>query len=182
MGDDMEMIGTERLVIRRFRREDAADLYEYLSDEDVVRFEPYEAFSMAQCEQEAAQRAEDPSYWAVYLRDGGKLIGNIWFCQTGPEFDTWELGYVFNAKYQHRGYATEACRAVLDRAFGAMNARRVVAMCDPLNAPSWRLLERLGFRREGHKLQTVFFRRDAQGNPIWKDTYEYAMLKNEWKS
>lgn len=175
----MENIATERLFIRRFQPGDARDLHEYLSDPEVVKFEPYGVFTEQASAAEAARRGSDPAFWAVCLRDG-KLIGNLYFNEAEPEFSTWELGYVFNAKHQGMGYATEACRALLSHAFRDLGARRVVAMCDPLNSASWRLLERLGMRREAHKLQTVFFRRDEVGRPIWKDTYEYAMLAGEW--
>ena len=49
---------------------------------------------------------------------------------------------------------------------------------DPCNAASWRLLERLGFTREAHFRQDVFFRRDAADKPIWKDTYVYGLLNS----
>lgn len=57
------------------------------------------------------------------------------------EFETWELGYVFNNTYQGMGYATESAKAVLKEAFESLGARRVIAMCNPENAPSWRLLD-----------------------------------------
>ena len=56
----------------------------------------------------------------------------------------------------------------------------MVAHCDVENFASWRLLERLGFRREGHLLANASFRRDADGDPIWKDAYAYALLDREW--
>jgi [ribosomal protein S5]-alanine N-acetyltransferase len=178
----MNRIETERLLIRRFKPDDWRDLYEYLSDKEVVKYEPYDVFSAEECIAEAARRAEDPAFWAVCLREGGKLIGNIYLTEAEPEFSRWELGYVFNRQYQGKGYASEASAAMVSHAFMALGALRVVAMCDPLNTASWRLMERLGMRREAHKLKNVFFWRDAQGNPIWKDTYEYAVLAEEWKS
>jgi RimJ/RimL family protein N-acetyltransferase len=65
-------------------------------------------------------------------------------------------------------------------AFQNKNARRVIAMCNPLNAPSWKLLERLGMRREGHLRKNIYFKKDQAGNPIWLDSYEYAVLAEEW--
>lgn len=53
---------------------------------------------------------------------------------------------------------------------------RIFAECDPENQNSWRLLESLGFEREAHLKQNVYFWTDAQGNPLWKDTYVYSML------
>jgi len=80
------------------------------------------------------------------------------------------------------GYATEAVKALLDDIFHDKNARRIVAACNPLNESSWKLLERLGFRKEGHLIENIYFKKDGDGNPIWSDTYEYGILADEWVS
>lgn len=170
---------TERLLIRRFSPNDWPGLYEYLSQEDVVKFEPYEVYTEEASKEEATRRAGDNNFWAVCLKSNGKLIGNIYLCKQ--DFDTWELGYVFNSNFQGKGYATESAKALVDDIFSNQNGRRVVAMCNPLNVQSWNLLERLGLRREGHLLQNIYFKKDNAGNPIWSDTYEYAILSDEWK-
>lgn len=169
---------TEHLLIRRFRADDGGDLYQYLSQEEVVKFEPYEVFSKEASKQEAIKRSKNDAFWAICLKGSGKLIGNIYLAKQ--EFDTWELGYVFNKKFQGYGYATEATIALIDNIFKEQNARRVIAMCNPLNESSWKLLERIGLRREGHLLQNIYFKKDEQGAPIWSDTYEYGILVSEW--
>lgn len=169
---------TERLLIRGFTPDDWQDLYEYLSQKVVVKYEPYETFTEDASKQEAARRSEDNNFWAVCLKDCRKLIGNIYLSKQ--EFDTWELGYVFNADYQGKGYATEATQAVVNDVFKNHNARRAIAMCNPLNEPSWKLLERLGMRREGHLHENIYFKKDSTGCPIWQDTYEYGILIEEW--
>ena len=169
-------IRTERLLLRPFEAGDADDLYAYLSDPEVVKFEPYDPFTREQCAQEAVSRAANPGFTAVVL--DGHVIGNIWFGQEGE--DTYDVGWVFNRAYQGKGYATAAARAVVDDAFRNRGVRRVTAHADPLNPASWRLCERLGMRREGRLVKNVFFKRDEDGNPIWKDTYLYAILAEEW--
>jgi RimJ/RimL family protein N-acetyltransferase len=169
---------TERLRIRGFLADDWKDLYDYLSDKQVIKYEPYDAFTEEESRREAMKRSKDENFYAVCLKDTDKVIGNLYFSEQ--EFGTWELGYVFNANYQGKGYASEAAAALLEDAFRNRGVRRVIAMCNPENAASWRLLERLGMRREGHLLQNIFFRKDEQGNPIWQDTYEYAILSDEW--
>ena len=169
---------TDRLIIRKFTPDDWPDLYEYLSQEEVVKFEPYKVFSEESSKEEAIRRSEDESYWAVCLKDNCKLIGNIYLSKQ--DFDTWELGYVFNKNYQGKGYATEATKSLVHDAIKNQNARRIVAMCNPLNESSWKLLERLGFRREGHLTKNIYFKKDEDGNPIWVDTYEYGILAEEW--
>lgn len=171
-------IVTPRLIIRPFLPKDWRDLYEYLSDEEVVKYEPYEVFSEEQCKQEAMQRSKNTAFLAVCLKDGGKVIGNLYF--EKQDNDTWELGYVFHAMYQNQGYATESAGAVVDRAFREDGAHRVIALCNPENSASWRLLERLHMRREGHLKRNIFFKRDENGDPVWQDTYEYGILAEEW--
>lgn len=179
----MEILETDRLIIRRFLQEDWKDLYDYLSKEEVVKFEPYGVYDENQCKEEAARRSSDLAFWAVCLKDSNKLIGNLYFSEQNPSiFQTWELGYVFNDEYQGKGYASEACNRLLEFGFEELEVRRVIANCNPLNIKSWRLMERLKLRREGHSLQTVYFKLDKEGNPIWHDTFTYAILRAEWKN
>ncbi len=174
----MRELVTEGLIIRNFRESDGKDLYEYLSEEEVVKFEPYKPFTKNEAYSEAKRRSEDERFLAVCLKSG-KLIGNLYFAKE--DFDTWEVGYVFNKSYWGKGYATESLKALIKYAFEEMKVRRIIAMCDPKNSNSWRLLERVGMRREGTLLENVYFHTDEDGNPIWKDTYEYALLKSEYK-
>lgn len=172
----MNIISTKRLTIRSFKEEDWKDLHEYLSDEEVVKYEPYGVFSEEEAKHEAINRANNQCFYAVCFNE--KVIGNLYLGQG--DFDTWEIGYVFNRAYQGQGYATESAQALVDYAFSQLGARRLIAMCNPKNVQSWRLLERLRLRREGTLLQNIFFKRDAEGKPIWCDTYEYGILKSEW--
>ncbi|MGC3994989.1 MAG: GNAT family N-acetyltransferase [Propionicimonas sp.] len=169
---------TPRLSVRRFLPTDGPGLHAYLSRPEAVAFEPYPVQSADACERLAAERARDPDFWAVCL--GDVLIGNLYLHPEEPvAWRTWELGYVFHPDHWGRGYAHESAAALLDRCF-AQGAHRVVAHCDPANPASWRLLERLGLRREGHLRQNASFASDAEGRPVWKDTYPYAVLASEW--
>jgi len=179
----MNQLETNRLILRPFISDDAADLYEYLSDKTVLKYEPCEIFTFDACKAEAISRSQNKAFWAVCLKDTGKLIGNIYFSRIDPlDLLTYEIGYVFNATYQKQGFAAEAATAILNYAFNALHARRVIAMCNPKNVNSWRLLERLHMRREGHLIQNIYFNKDEEGHPIWQDTYEYGILAQEWLS
>jgi RimJ/RimL family protein N-acetyltransferase len=179
----MDFLETERLVLRRFEESDAGALYEYLSDPEVVKYEPYDVMTLEECAEVARRRSSETRdvFWAVCLKENGKLIGNVYFAQQEPEeFMTWEIGYVFNSAYHGLGYATEACARVFRYGFEGKNAHRIVAGVNVKNTASWRLLERLRLRRESHQLQCVFFKRDSAGTPIWVDSYEYAILAAEY--
>lgn len=177
MGLSNEIV-SERLIIRKFRAEDWKDIHEYLSDKKVIQFEPYEPFSENESKEEAIRRAENKAFLAVCLKESGKVIGNLYFAKQ--DYETYELGYVFNSNYWHNGYATESVKALMKYAFIEWKVRRIIAMCNPKNELSWRLLERLNMRREGHLHQNIYFKTDVNKQPIWQDTYEYAILASEW--
>ena len=166
---------TKRLILRRFRESDLQDLHEYLSDPQVVAFEPYKPMTIEEVKENLAWRISTDEMIAVVLKEIDKLIGNVYLGKR--EFDSLEIGFVFNSRFQHRGYAQESCEKLIQAAF-ASGVHRIYAECDPENENSWRLLERLGFRREAHLHQNVYFWKDALGNPIWKDTYSYSLLSN----
>ena len=174
------MLKTERLVLRPFEEADAEGLHAYLGDEEVVRYEPYGAMTMEECRLEAARRASDEAFWAVCLADG-TLIGNL-YLSGADEFGTREIGYVFARACWHKGYATEAARRLMAYAFERLATRRIIALCDTRNAASFALMERLGMRREGEFKKNVGFKTDAHGNTIWKDSYQYAILKEEFEN
>lgn len=172
---------TRRLILRRFRAEDYRDLFEYLSVGEVVRFEPYGPLTLQQCVAEANSRAASDNYWAIVERESGKMIGNIYFRQSEPlKFMTYELGYILNPKFWGRGYATEAAARVVRHGFENCGAHRIVANCDMRNTRSFRVMERLGMRRERAAIKDAFFRYGDDGRPQWHDSYQYALLAEEF--
>lgn len=164
---------TERLILRRYTERDFDDLFEYLSDDEVVKFEPYKAMTAEETRENLKWRIETDEMIAVELKENHKMIGNIYFGKR--DFDSREIGFVFNRNFWGKGYAKESCRAIIEFAFQS-GVHRIFAECDPENQNSWRLLESLGFEREAHLKQNVYFWTDEQGNPLWKDTYIYSML------
>ena len=174
------MLKTERLMLRPFEETDAEGLHACLGDEEVVRYAPYGVMTMEECRLEAARRASDEAFWAVCLADG-TLIGNL-YLSGADEFGTREIGYVFARACWYKGYATEAARRLMAYAFERLATRRIIALCDTRNAASFALMERLGMRREGKFKKNVGFKTDAHGNTIWTDSYQYAILKEEFEN
>ncbi|GAA1791901.1 GNAT family N-acetyltransferase [Agromyces lapidis] len=86
------------------------------------------------------------------------------------------LGYGVDPAYAGRGYATDIARALLDLAFGELGVHRVTAGCYADNIGSWRVMEKLGMRREQHGV------RDSWHAELgWIDGYTYAILADEWR-
>jgi ribosomal-protein-alanine N-acetyltransferase len=173
MESKMVLAETERLILRRYQPGDLQDLFEYLSDERVVEFEPYKPMTLEEARDNLAWRISTDEMIAVELKQTHKMIGNVYLGKR--DFEALELGYVFNRGYWGQGYAAEGCRALICRAF-SQGAHRIYGECDPCNQASWRLMEALGFQREAHLRRNVYFWKDETGAPVWKDTYIYAKL------
>jgi [ribosomal protein S5]-alanine N-acetyltransferase len=177
------MIESPRLTLRPFQAEDYEALFDYLSNPAVYRFEPGEPISLEDARKLALKRAQSNEYWAVVLKSEQILVGHLYFAQTEPkDLLTWELGYIFNPAYHNQGYATESARALIEYGFEHFGIHRVFAHCNPENIASWRVLEKIGMRREGHFREYIYFRKGPDGKPLWTDTFEYAILKDDLKA
>jgi RimJ/RimL family protein N-acetyltransferase len=86
-----------------------------------------------------------------------------------------ELGWVLDPAHTGHGYATEAVRELLRHCFQDLGVRRVTANCFLDNGASWRLMERVGMRREVHAVRESLHRSGR-----WLDTVGYALLEEEW--
>ena len=173
MGSKINIAETERLILRRYKEEDLQDLFEYLSDKEVVEYEPYKPLTLNETKENLEWRIGTDEMIAVELKDSHKMIGNVYMGKR--EFEALEIGYVFNRNYWGHGYATESCKALMQQAF-SKGIHRIYAECDPHNKRSWKLLEKLGFQREAHLRENVYFWKDENDKAIWKDTYIYAKL------
>lgn len=170
-------IATERLIIRPFMQCDIGAVQSYATDPQIMHYmgegpldgQEVSNFIDKQCSDEATA-------FAMVLKSDQRLIGHMvfhpWFAPK-----TYELGWVLHPAHQGYGYVSEAARALLHYAFTLLQAHRVIATCQPENHPSYRVMERIGMRREGHFRQCI-----DRGNGVWWDEYFYAILKAEWES
>lgn len=134
----------------------------------------------------ARMRRNSPSLVSIVLPEEGTVIGDLMIKVE----DAWaqaevvaqargvqaEIGWTLDPAFQGRGYATEAVRAAIGLCFGPLGLRRVTANCFAANEPSWRLMERLGMRREAHTVRDSLHRSGE-----WMDGYTYALLAEEWR-
>lgn len=169
-------IVTERLVIREFESSDWQDVLQYTSDPVVMKYMPEAVFTEELAKQFLEQnKGEQAKNYAVMLKTKQQVIGHIVFHPWFGEH-THEIGWIFNSSHQNKGYATEAARAMLQYGFEVLNMHRVIATCQPENIPSYRVMEKLGMRREGHFKQCIPY------GDVWWDEYYYAMLRSEWRT
>lgn len=167
-------IETKRLLVRHFEFHDWQAVHEYTSDHSVMTYIPEGVFSEEDAKDFVTQNCCDHARaFPVLLRDNNCLIGHISFHKYFGDH-TYEIGWVFNPKYYNRGYASEAAKAILKYGFEEMKLHRIVATCQPENPPSYRVMEKIGMRREG------FFKKCIPHGDGWWDEYYYAILAEEW--
>ncbi|MGE6632437.1 GNAT family N-acetyltransferase [Bacillus sp. NPDC077027] len=165
---------TKRCIIRKFTYDDWQSVYAYTSNTNVMKYIPEGVFSKEDAKEFVKDNSkENAKNFAVVLKKEHTLIGHMVF---HPYFGdhTYEIGWVFNPKYQNNGYASEAAYSVLKHGFKTMNLHRIIATCQPENIPSWRVMEKMGMRREGYFKKCI-----PQGNEWWDEFY-YAILQEEW--
>ena len=176
-------ITTERLILREFGEDDWRAVLDYQRDPLYLRYYPWEDRSEA----DARAFVEMFREWqwelprrrfqlAITLREDGRLIGN---CGIRRKLDNeWEaeLGYELSPQFWGHGYATEAARAMVNFGFRELGLQRISSWCIADNVASARLLERLGFLKEGKLRSNEFFK------GRWWDTLLYALLADEWQS
>ena len=84
---------------------------------------------------------------------------------------------MLHERVRGRGYATDAARAILRYGFETLGLHRVIANCQPENVASWRVMEKLGMRREAHFRQCIH-----RDDGTWWDEYSYAILEEDWNA
>ena len=166
-------IRTERLLIRNFEFKDWRDVHEYTSNSNVMKYIPEGVFTEEDARNFVNRNmGENAENFPVILVDENILIGHIVFHKYFGEH-TYEIGWVFNPKYFNKGYASEAAQATLKYGFKEMKLHRIIATCQPQNIPSYRLMEKIGMKREG------YFRKCIPHGNEWWDDYYYAILEGE---
>ena len=175
---------TARLLLRPFTRGDLDAVHAYRSREDVTRFLLDGPMTREACAEAVQGRVgmtqwaaeADKLFLAVERRADAAMMGEVVLILRDLPARQAELGYIFHPDYGGQGYATEASRRLLGFAFDKAGIHRVYARCHPGNAASWRLMERLGMRREAH------FREHALVKGVWDEEFVYAILEDEWRT
>jgi RimJ/RimL family protein N-acetyltransferase len=151
----VDSLETPRLDLRPFAAGDTAAMHRIYSDPVVMRYVatgPTANLGVSERllrDYTVHQRAHGFSFWGVVERSSGALIGDAGLYRT-PAGEV-ELGYTLGAPWWGRGYATEAAEAWLDAAFGVLGIEAVIALAEPANVASLRVLEKVGMQRTGER-------------------------------
>lgn len=149
------VLETERLVLREVRVSDAEDILSFVGDPEFEKWNGGGVDSLETLAREIGRSAHDANgEWTVLrcgitLKPGDTVIGGVSLHNWSKEHNRAELGYEVSRPYWRQGIASEAVRAVLRFAFEELRLHRVEAFPTMDNLASVRLLERLGFTREG---------------------------------
>jgi [ribosomal protein S5]-alanine N-acetyltransferase len=172
---------TARLRLRPFGDADADGLFALHSNAGVLRYwdaPPWRERAragrfLATCRQ-MAEEGTGARLAADRVSDG-TFIGWCGLSRWNPDFRSASLGYCLSEAAWGHGYATEAARALLQWAFATLDLNRVQAEVDTRNVASARVLEKLGFVREGT------LREDCVVNGEVSDSWVYGLLRREWR-
>jgi len=167
---------TERLILRELSVSDVDRLRAYRSDPRVSKYQSWvpDTFGIQQL---ACMDPGAPGTWyqaGISLRTTGELIGDCGI-HTMDDPRLAEVGITLAPEFQGRGLATEALRSIIDFLFGELRMHRISASVDPRNLASMRLMQRSGFRQEGHLLESIW------SNGEWVDDAIFAILASEWR-
>lgn len=176
---------TERLQLRPPVPGDAPALLSYRSLPEVNGWLGRSIATLAEAERYVVDPERSSALLMVEL--DGRVVGDLMLL-VGDAWGQMEvrertvgvqasIGWAFDPSYAGRGLATEAALALLPIAFDELGVHRVTAECFALNEPSWRLMERLGMRREFHGVRDSLHRDRG-----WLDGLGYALLAEEWRS
>lgn len=175
-------IETPRLSLRSLTPSDAQRIFEYRSHPDVTRFQSWGSESVAAIQSFLQAQAEAdpavPGSWyqvGIFLLKEGALVGDCGFRILASDSRQAEVGIALTPEFQGQGYAAEALSALIDYLLLALGKHRVFGSVDPRNLRCVRLLQRVGMRKEGHFVQSLWFRGE------WVDDLIFAVLASEWK-
>ena len=175
---------TERLSIRRATKDDLGPTWRFRRLPEVSHWLTRAPQTMA--DYRAQFEDADRLAKTLVVDLGGEVVGDLMLAVE----DAWaqaevadrargvqaELGWVFHPGFAGKGYATEAVRELIRFSFEDLGLRRVTANCFADNTSSWRLMERVGMRRELYTVRESLHRSGA-----WLDGMGYALLADEWR-
>ena len=172
---------TQRLILKIVGPDYAEDVLQFYLD-DKLLFEKYvmdrspnfytqtHQQNILQAEYGLALKLQQIRFYVFLKENPSQLIGTVCLYQVSNLYSHAELGYKFSSKFHHKGYASEAVEKLIDMAFMELNLHRITAHVQEENLPSIRLLENLGFEKEGICRDYLYL------HGSWKDHIQYSLL------
>ncbi len=176
-------INTPRLSIRNLKQTDLNDFYIYRSNPEVTKYQGFDVMTIEQADEFIQEQTDKefgkPGEWVQYgieSKATGKIVGDCAIKLKKEDPRIAEIGITISHLHQKNGYAKEVLSGILTFLFDSQDIHRVVGIVDTENIASINLLKSIGFKREGHFVENIFFKWK------WGSEFQYAMLKREWDS
>lgn len=176
-----QRIETDRLILRRYKIEDADAMYKnWASDSEVTKFLTWQPHSSVDVSRSIIEdwlkKYSDEKYyhWAIVLKDNGnEPIGGISVVHMNEDISMVHIGYCLGRAWWRRGIMSEALKAVTDFMFDTVEVNRVEARHDPRNPNSGKVMQKCGMKYEGT------LRSADRNNQGICDACYYALLRLE---
>lgn len=181
-GEKLPTIGAERVRLRHLQESDTDSLFEIFSDREALRFWGFPPYiERAEAEQLLAEihehfRQKTLFQWGIALNSNDQIIGTSTLFHFDEKSRRAEIGYILDRRYWGKGLANEALTALLEFAFETLNLHRLEADIEPRNAASVKIIERLGFQREGFLRERWIVSGEIQ------DSLFYGLLRSDWEN
>ena len=175
------ILQTEHIILRPFLESDVDALHVFCSDFENIEHMDWGPNTLEQTklfisEVTATEECENRKEFsfAVTLRSSGQVIGScsIWIRNAAHRHGG--MGYVLNKRFWRNGYGTELSKALIKFGFETLRCHRISATCSPSNIGSKLLLEKVGFKLEGH-LRDELYVRDS-----WRDSLLFSILEFDY--
>lgn len=169
---------TDRLRLREVRNSDVSDFFLIRSNADNMRFIPrplakteQDIIDFLEVGKEVYKKGEMINF-AIALKESDKFIGSIGFYRTKWHADRTELGYILSPDHRGNGYVHEAVKEMIRFAFDDIGFHSIEAIIDPRNDASINVIEKAGFKKEGHLKESDYW------NGEYMDTLIYSLINN----
>lgn len=180
----MKTLETERLLLRAFEEKDIPAVQSYAGYSENILYmvwgpnsenetRNFVNMAISYAEKEPCKNHQ----YAVVLKENNILIGA---CDLSLSGDEGEIGWILHRNYWGQGYGSEMGKTLLSFGFDELGLHRIIAHCDAENQASYRLMEKIGMRREGLFLEARPANKIA--NTKYSDELSYAILKDEWEA
>lgn len=177
-----QKLETDRLVLRKFKEEDASDMFtNWTSDSEVTKYLSWSAHSSVEISKQLIGMWVD-SYnnmehyqWAIELRETGDVIGNISLLEINNNAENCEVGYCIGKAFWNKGIMTEALSKVIQFSFNEIGFQHIAARFDVNNFASGRVMEKCNLIYEGTLRKIT---RDNMGHFV--DCKYYSILTDEY--
>jgi RimJ/RimL family protein N-acetyltransferase len=173
---------TTRLILRPINCNDKNEIFEYRSDAETNKYQGWIPKTVDDVETfigKIAKQINEPETWFQFViieKETQKIVGDLGIHFFDSDNKQVEIGCTLNKNFQNKGYAAESVKRVIDYLFKELNKHRVIASIDPDNKSSIRLVERIGFRKEAHFVESLCI------NGKWVDDLIYALIEKDWIS